>query len=553
MAVEDDAYRYAIKNAFLHSGKADVGAVVGKVKALYPEIELRTAMQIIIEAVKKVNAMEKKEIEAEYKKFEKQGYELKPKEKESQLPELEWAEKEVVVTRYAPNPNGPFHLGNARAAVLSDEFAKIYGGKMLLRFDDTDPKVKKPIADAEKIFKEDLKWLGCDVSETFFASDRLDIYYKYMKKLVEKGKGYICECESEKWRKLIRQKQGCECRELDAKKQMQKLEKMFSHEFKEGQAVLRVKTDLHNPDPSVRDWWAAKIVDEPEHPRVKGKHIWPSYNFASAIDDHLLGITLILRGQEHAQNETKQEFLYQYFGWQYPHSFHFGRIKLEGMVLSTSKIKAGIEEGIYDRWDDSRLGTIRALRRRGFQAKALREAILDVGVKSTDAQIDGKRLADLNKTAVGDVGRVFFIRKPIRLDVDYAPEKAVELDGKKVRLKQGTQSFVVDRETMELFREGKAFRLRNAYNVRVEKTQELQVFAKFIGEEKLKLAVVPWLLEGKSMDVTIVMPDGNRVAGIAGEELSAKRKGEIAYLDKFGFCRVDETQQEKAVLWFAHK
>ncbi len=552
MGLKEDAYRYAIKNAFLHEGKADVGAIVGKMKALDPKLDIKKAMPTIIEAVKKVNAMKQGEIEKEYRKFAEKGYELKPKQKESMLPELPWAAKEGVVTRFAPNPNGPFHLGNARAAILSDEYVKMYGGKMLLRFDDTDPKVKKPIENAEEIFKEDLQWLGCSIGGTSFASDRLEIYYKYMRKLIEMEKAYVCSCKVEKWRKLIRQGKACPCRGKGSEGQLERFEKMLKHAFREGKAVLRIKTDLKHPDPSVRDWWAAKVVDEPKHPRVGSKYcVWPSYNFASAIDDHELGVTLIIRGQEHEQNKTKQEFLYSYLGWKYPYSFHFGRIKLANMVLSTSKIKEGIEKGIYSGWDDPRLGTIRALRRRGFQASALRKAILEVGVKSADAQIDKKRLADLNKEALGDVRRVAFLQNPVRLDVDYAQQTIVEMDGKKVELGEGTQQFVVDAGEMKKFKKGDVFRLREAYNVKVEKKDPLQVFARFVGTGKTGKPIVAWLLQGA--DVEIVMPDNSKVAGLAGAEIAGEKEDSVVYLDRFGFCRIDSLKGNKAVLWFAHR
>ncbi|MAG21967.1 MAG: glutamate--tRNA ligase [Candidatus Diapherotrites archaeon] len=538
MSLTEDAYRYAIKNAFLHEGKADVGAIVGKMKALHPDLDIKDSMPSIIEAVKKVNALGKKEIEAEYKKFEG-SYELKPKQKDSMLPTLDWAEKESVVTRYAPNPNGPFHLGNARAAILCDEFAKIYGGKMILRFDDTDPKIKKPIENAEAIFKEDLEWLGCEISETYFASDRLDIYYKYMKEVLKKGHAYVCDCDVEKWRKLIKAKKACKCRDISPKEQLQRFEKMLSNEFKEGQAVLRIKTDLNHNDPSIRDWWAAKVVDNPVHPnpKSKGKHVWPSYNFASAIDDHELGVTLILRGQEHAQNQTKQEFLYDYFKWTYPHSFHFGRIKLADTVLSTSKIKEGIEKGEYKGWDNPRLGTIKALRRRGFQASALRKAILDVGVKSSGVSIDAKRLHDLNKEELGDVKRIGFIAEPVRLSVDYAPD--------------GTEQFVVDSATLKKLKVGSVFRLREKYNVKITKKDPLEIFGQFVGTTNTGKEVVGWLSD--SIDIELVMPDGKKMAGLASKELLEEKEGSIIQLDKFGFCRIDSVQENRVVLWFAHK
>ncbi|MBN2127067.1 MAG: glutamate--tRNA ligase, partial [Candidatus Diapherotrites archaeon] len=442
--VKENAFRYGVKNAFLHEGKADIGAIIGKLKALDKELNIKNVMPEVIETVKEINALPFSEIEKKFHEFEG-SYELKVQEKKEGLPELDWAEKEPVVTRYAPNPNGPFHLGNARAAIVSYEYARKYNGKFILRFDDTDPKVKKSMSNAEEIFNRDLNWLGIKVDETFFASDRIEIYYEHMKKIIDLDKAYVCTCDSEEWRKLITEKTACPCRELDKKEQRKRFDKMLSHEFKEGQAVLRIKTDLNHVDPSIRDWWAAKIVDWPNHPRVKQKYIlWPSYNFASAIDDHLLGVTLIIRGQEHEQNMTKQKYLYEFFGWVYPHAVHFGRIKLGEMVLSTSKISKGIEEGLYTGWDDVRLGTICALRKRGFEPEALKHAILDLGINTNDATIEMNKLADLNKKIIEPKAkRATFIANPVQLEVNYCKEKEIEKYGQKYLLK-ANEKFMVE-------------------------------------------------------------------------------------------------------------
>ncbi len=542
MSVEQDAYKYAVKNAALHKGKADVGAVVGKIRALHSEIHIKKTMEIALEAVKKVNAMKSDEIKKEFVKFDKEGYELKPKEKTEVLPRLAWAEhgREKIVTRYAPNPNGPFHLGNARAAILSQEFASRNRGKFILRFDDTDPKVKRPIENAESVFKQDLAWLGCKPDETFFASNRLDIYYKHLKEALKKGFAYVCQCESEKWRALIREKKGCECRARKPKEQMQLFDKMLKNEVKEGEAVVRIKTDLENKDPSVRDWWAAKAVDDPKHvnPKALGKHVWPSYNFASAVDDHLMGVTLIVRGQEHEQNKTKQEFLYKSFGWTYPHSYHFGRISLQGIVLSTSKIKEGIESGTYSGWDDPRLGTIKAFRRRGFKAAVLRQAILDLGVNSNDAAIQWDKLNDLNRKLIEpESKRMPFFEEPLQLDVLLAPD--------------GMNRLVVNKKRFEKFKVGEVVRLRELFNVKIVKKNPLQVFSEFVGKAKINKAIAGWFKEGK--DVEIVMDDNSKRLGLADEAIGHKKKGERVYFDRLGFCIIDAVEEGKVKLRFTHK
>ncbi|AJF60379.1 MAG: glutamate--tRNA ligase [Candidatus Diapherotrites archaeon] len=549
MEIEKTAYRYAIKNAFLHGGKADIAAVIGKVVALHKDVELRKALPSIQAMVKKVNSMPLDEIAEEYKKFEG-SYELKPPEKKEGLPDLEWAEKEGVITRFAPNPNGPFHLGSARAAILSHEYARKYGGKFLLRFDDTDPKVKKPIQNAKVIFLEDLEWLGCSVDEIYFASDRLETYYAFMRKVIEDEKAYVCTCEVEKWRSLTRQKKACPCRKKKPEKQMQLFEKMLSNELKEGNAVLRLKTDLNHADPSVRDWWIAKIVDKPEHPNTNaaGKHVWPSYNFASAIDDHEFGVTLIIRGQEHEQNQTRQEFLYNYFGWKYPHSIHFGRVSFEGAVLSTSMIKEGIEKGLFTGWDDPRLGTIRAFRRRGFKPEAIKQIIMEIGPKTADTTIEFNKLADINRELVQDkTARLEFIVDPIRLGVNYAPEKEVG----EVLLSQGQQSFLVPKKEIEKRLEREVFTLKMAYNVRLTEKHDLDAQAEFVGEGKIDKAIVAWLVDG--ITVEVLMPDASTVFGLTESSYGFK-DGEIVYFERLGFCRIEKVTERgsiKAV--FAHK
>ncbi|MDZ4256915.1 MAG: glutamate--tRNA ligase family protein, partial [archaeon] len=355
--LDEDAYRYAIRNAHAHSGKAEVGALIGKLKALHPQTDVKQLVPIAQEAVARVNSMDSSAISGEYTRFESEGFELHIPEKKGGLEDLAWADHEPVNTRYAPNPSAPGHLGHLRPALLSHRYASKYGGTFLLRFDDTDPKLKKPIAGGEQMYLEDLAWFGIAPDQVVRASDRLGLYHDYMRQLVGMGHAYVCTCAIEGWRKLTLAKKACPCREEEAGIQSQKLEQMLTHSFKQGEAVLRIKTDLTLDDPSQRDWWAARIVDNPHHYRVKDQYLWPSYNFASAIDDHVLNITLIIRGQEHYQNMLKQKWVYTHFGWAYPHSFHHGRLLMTGTDLSKSKMLEGILNGKYTGWDDPRLFT----------------------------------------------------------------------------------------------------------------------------------------------------------------------------------------------------
>ena len=550
MNIEEDAYRYAVKNAFEHKGQAQIGALIGKLKALHSDKDVSEIMPIVTETVKKVNSMSAAEIEEAFKDFEG-GYELKPKQGREGLAPLDWAEKGgKVVTRFAPNPNGPAHLGHARAFYLSYAYAKMYNGKFILRFEDTDPKVKKPIENAEALFLSDLGWFGIKPDEIYFASDRMEIYYEYMRKLIEMDKAYACFCESEKWRTLTKERKACPHRDIDAKKQLAEFEKMVSNETKEGEAVLRIKTDLDNPDPSVRDWWVARIVDSPKHPRIKKEyHVWPSYMFQSAVDDYLMGITFILRGQEHSQNQTKQEYLCKYFGWGYPHAVHFGRMSAEGMILSTSKIREGIEAGIYTGWDDIRLGTIQAIRRRGFSPKAIEKIIEDSGLTTSDAKFSMQKLSAYNKEFIqGKARRETFIDDPIKLTVASHEELEFEKDGKTFVFKRGLHEFFVSKKEVVISK-GHVVRLRNAYNIKIDSVDDFSVQGNFAGTDAKGKLIVPWIQE--MADLELHFPDGTKKAGaIEKQELE---KGQYLYFDKIGFFIVDSVSGKRPIAWFTHE
>ncbi len=561
MPLEEDIYRYAVKNAFLHQGKADINAVVAKLIALDAEVKskMKEVMPKVIQTVKQINSMQFQEIESEYKKFE-QSYELKPKEKKAGLPELFWAEKQPVVTRYAPNPNGPFHLGNARAAFLSHEYARMYNGKFILRFEDTDPKIKKSMKNAEELFREDLAWLGITPDEVFFQSDRLEVYYEYISKLILMGKAYVCFCKSEVWRKLIQQKQACPCREKLPEIHLNDFQKMLAHEVKQGEAVIRIKTDLDHPDPSVRDYWLARVIDSPSHPRVGSKYfVWPAYNLAAAVDDHEMGITFILRGQEHAQNEEKQRFMYRYFGWIYPHAVHFGRIKLGKIVLSTSKIKEGIEKGVYIGWDDPRLGTIKAFKRKGFQPEALKQALTDLGINTNDASIDLKKLIDLNKKLIDEkADRVTFISDPVKLDVQFSQDLRVEFSmhpdfperGKRVYyLKKGSQSFFVSKTDLDKLELGETARLRNAYNIKLTSKNDFNATADFIGAATLKKNILFWLVD--PVEVEVMLENAEKIRGLVEKIIEEKREGDLLQFERFGYVRID-SKKDLIKVWFTH-
>ncbi|MEA3343363.1 MAG: glutamate--tRNA ligase family protein, partial [archaeon] len=254
--IKETAKKIALKNAAQHNGKASKNAVLGSVLGSLPEAkkDVPAAIKIIEQTIQDINNMSQKEQQKEINTL-KISTEKTKKQKEL-LKDLPGVEKTVVM-RFAPNPNGPLSLGHSRQALLNWHYTKKYKGKYILRLDDTDPKIKTPIKEAYGWITEDLKWLGINPDKIICASSRFQTYYSHAEKLIAMGKAYVCTCPKEKFAELKKNAAPCPCRSLDTKEHQLRWKKMF-RQYKEGEAVLRIKTDIKHKNPAIRDWPAAR-------------------------------------------------------------------------------------------------------------------------------------------------------------------------------------------------------------------------------------------------------------------------------------------------------
>jgi glutamyl-tRNA synthetase len=551
--IKQTAFKYAVKNAYEHKGTAQLGAVVGKVKALFPKEDVGKMMVIIKEAVEEANSLNEKELNEKYAGFDKEGWELVREEKEKTLPPLEWLKDgEKIITRVAPNPSGAMHFGHARPAVLTDMYVKEYGGKFILRFDDTDPKIKKPVEGIEKEFMKEMKWLGIEIDETANASDNLEEYYKIIEKLLKEGNAYVCDCDPEEWRAKVWKSKACKCRELEPKIQLEKWKKMLKHEIKEGEAVVRIKTDLKAKDSSTRDWWLARVVDDVQHPnqKVRDKHVWPSYNLASAIDDHNMKINFIIRGQEHRQNEDKQRQLYDYFGWEYPHTKYHGKIgKVGDMILSKSKIKELMEKGGLTRDDDPRLATLKSFRRRGFAPEAIRKVIFDLGLNINEAKISLENFAAANKAILGEVKEFPFFEEAVEVEVMNVAKGRVDLYGLEIEFSGPIEKILANKKDFSKRKSGEIVRFKNAFNAKLEDASEYSGSANFVSYAKAKYPVLSWVID--PVDLEILMSDGSIKQGLSAPSI-IDAEG-IIHIENLGYVNVESKDSGKISCVFAYK
>lgn len=568
--------KIALLNAINYEGKARVQPVLGKVLAERPYLKenIKQIASVVAEVVEEVSKLPlERQREIVKRRWPEALVEEKIEEKR-ELPPLPNVEKyEQVVTRFAPNPDCVLHLGSARAIILCYEYAKMYDGLFYLRFEDTDPRLKKSALQFYELIREDLRWLGCEWDGEFIQSDRLPIYYENVEKILREGHAYVCTCRPDKFREKVLAEETCPCRNLTSDENLVRWKHMLDGTFKEGEAVVRVKTDLNHPNPAVRDWPALRIINAERHPhpRVGSKYrVWPLYNFACGVDDHLMGVTHIIRGKEHLTNQRRQEYMYKYFGWRYPEAIHYGRLKIKGASLSKSKIVEGVRKGIFRDWDDPRLATFAALRKRGITPKAIRRLIVDVGPKTADVVLSWKNLYAHNRKIIDPVAkRYFFVRSPIKLGVKSVPRAfSVRIplhpdqpEGSfrhfEIEPKEGKASLWVSSDDLKLFERGEKIRLMELFNFQVERVGEQLIEAVFHSrsyEEARRLGapLIHWIPMDTGIPCEVVMPDASVARGVAEDACKGLRPNGIIQFERFGFVRVDRLDG-KLIVYFAHR
>ncbi|NJD53124.1 MAG: glutamate--tRNA ligase [Candidatus Methanoperedens sp.] len=543
--------------------KEEKGAVMGKVMAVAPELRSQAKeINILIEEVlRERNEMPQETWEQELNRIAPELIaELREKkEPEKGLPPLDI--KGQLVMRFAPNPNGPPTIGSSRGIVVNSEYTKKYNGKFVIRFDDTDPATKRPMLEAYIWYLDDCEWLGAHPDEVVIASDRIPKYYEVAEQLIKKGGAYVCFCEQEEFKALKDEKKACLHRGKDAEENLALWKKMLSGEFKEQEAVLRIKTDIAHKDPAIRDWVAFRIVKTP-HPRpeVADKYnAWPLLDFEGAVEDHLLGTTLIIRGKDLTDSETRQRYVYKYMGWKYPETMHWGRVQIhEFGKLSTSGLKKAIADGTYTGWDDPRVPTIRALRRRGLRPEALRKFMIELGLGETDISLSLDTLYAENRKIVDPIAnRYFFVWDPVELEIEGAEPKIANAPlhpsrGGIREIPAGTKVLICQSD-VENLKEGEKLRLKDLYNIQITGLSPLS--ARFIGTDmdlvkKEKARIIHWApLDG--LKVRVLSPDGE-YSGV-GERGIEKELDKVVQFERFGFVRIDSVSRDEVVAYYTHK
>lgn len=559
--------KHALVNAFKHDGKADAGAVLAKILGEHQEMrqkakELVPEIRLIVQELNKLSRdSQRRKLETDFPEAYAELFEKK--EEVKQFPPLEGAELGNVVTRFPPEPNGFPHIGHAKAVFISYEYAKMYNGKLILRFDDTNPAAEK--LEYYDAIKEGLDWLGVKPDIVKNTSDDMEIIYRHAKKFIEEGYFYVCLCDAATVKKNRWSAKECEHRNIGTEKSLERWEEMFN-EYDPGTAIVRFKGDMAALNTAMRDTTMFRIVEE-THPLKGTKYrVWPTYDFVAPVEDSSDGVTHAFRAKEY---ELRDELYYRIIEagkLRKPRLIEFSRLSFRGTPVSKRKIRPLVEQNLVDGWSDPRLPTLIALRRRGILPEAIREFVTSLGVNKSESEPTWDLLEAFNRKLIDPLAkRYFFVPDPVPLEVPDAPALDLKLKSHPDKglgeraVKTGTEFFIAVSDANSL-KAGDVFRLMELFNVKVIE-KDTKIVGSFAGTEIIQSSKkIQWVTKD-SLPFVVKVPgilynddvynqtSMQIVKGLAEKSCKDLKIGEIIQFTRFGFCRIDEPQ----VAILAHK
>lgn len=339
---------------------------------------------------------------------------------------------DTVHTRFPPEPNGYLHIGHAKSILLNYGLAKKYDGKFNMRFDDTNPTKEK--TEFVESIKEDIKWLGADWEDRlFFASDYFEQMYEAAVKLIRKGKAYVSELTAEQMREyrgtLTEPGKNDPNRDRSIEENLELFEKMKNGEFADGEKTLRAKIDMASPNINMRDPIIYRVAHMSHHNTGDKWCIYPMYDFAHPIEDAIEGITHSICTLEFEDHRPLYDWVVRELEYANPpRQIEFAKMYLTNVVTGKRYIKKLVEEGIVDGWDDPRLVSIAALRRRGFTPESIKMFVELCGVSKSNSSADYAMLEYcIREDLKLKRPRMMAALDPVKLIIDNYPEDAVEM------------------------------------------------------------------------------------------------------------------------------
>ncbi|SDR07444.1 glutamate--tRNA ligase [Natronobacterium texcoconense] len=563
--VEREAEKHALLNAVKHESDADVGAIMGPLMGDNPDFrphgdEIPGVIGGIVGRVNDLEYAEKRERLEELAPEELEEIEAEDEGDDHPLPDLPNAEEyDEVRMRCAPNPNGPWHVGHARMPAVIGTYKERYDGWFCVRFDDTDPETKRPDLEAYDAILEDLEYLGFEPDAVYRASDRLETYYDHARELIELGGAYTCSCSGEEFSDLKNSGEACPHRDKDKETVEEEFEAMVDGEYESGEMVLRVKTDIEHKNPALRDWVGFRMIDTP-HPREEASdyRCWPMLDFQSGIDDQLTGVTHIIRGIDLQDSAKRQQFVYDYFDWEYPEVVHWGHVQIDAydVKMSTSTISELIEEGELDGWDDPRAPTLQSLRRRGIRGEAIVDAMVELGTSTSDVDLAMSSIYANNRDLIDDeTDRRFLVRDGTQLPLGGSPPEEANPPIHPDHEDRGVREIPVS-DAVLLETDDVPGREDRVWLKGLGCFQYTRDTLQYTGEDievvrEGDVDVVHWVPAGESVPVRMRTMDGD-VSGQAEPGVAELEADEMVQFERVGFARIDRHDDDETVVYYTH-
>ena len=560
-AVKKEIRKFALQNAFEHGGKTKDKVVLSKILGTIPEFRSKVK-EISIEITPIVDEINSLSIEDQKKELEKDYPELlqkeKPKQEELQLPELEGAEKDKVVTRFPPEPNGYPHIGHAKAAIINSEYVNMYGGKKILRFDDTNPEAERK--EFYAAIKVGLDWLGIEYDMIKNTSDDIKMIYQKGLYMIENNKAYVCTCKRDDISKNRREMKPCKCSTLEEDKTLERWHKMFE-KFKPGEAIVRFRGDMKSENTVMRDPVLFRIM-EGTHPKVGDEYrVWPSYDFAVAIEDSIDGVTHAFRSKEYELRNELYDAILDALGMRKPRMLEFSRLAFKGMPVSKRILKPLIEERKVSWYDDPRLPTLEAMRKRGIRPEAIKKFILSLGFTKSDTLAPFDSLEAFNRKIIdGESIRLNMVQNPKKLIITNLPDNFVEIqnhpskDMGKRKIKIGN-SISVSSEDCTDIQAGDKIRLMGLGNVKITKLST-DLEGEYTDDEmNVDYPKLQWIPHDTAHQIKILIPKplfiDEQYNENSLEEIEVftephyvkLNEGDPIQFIRFGYCRKDSRNQ----------
>ena len=552
-----DLKKLILKHTLQNAVKFDIpqiGAVIGKVLSEQPELksDMQNVKLAVQNTIAEVSVMGKEERMEKLQEIAPEMLEKKEKKKR-ELPELKNAVIGNVITRIPPEPSKYAHIGHAISFLINSTYAEKYRGKCIVRFEDTNPETcRQEYVDA---IMEDLEFLGIHPDEVINVSQHMGEFYLMAEQLITAGKAYTCLCPREKMQELRRSGKSCECRsKRDA---MHDWEDMLAGKYADGTIILRLIGDMENNNHVMRDPVLFR-VSRVLHYLHKDKYIvWPMYDFANATMDGINRITHILRSNEFGTMRTElQSYIKDLLSLPKQTVIEYGRFAITGATTKGREIRQMIEEGKVSGWDDPRLVTIKALRRRGFVKETFKEIMVKAGLSPAPTNLDWTMVEAINRKFLdASCNRYFFIHDPVEITIKNAPNLQLELnlhpDRKGGRKFSTANNFYIAAADYDKLENDGLYRLMDCMNF-VKKDSSFVFDSKEVDKFKQHgKSTMHWLpVNDELVEVHLLMNDGNTISGLAEPAVKNISVGDIVQFARFGFARLED--KEKMNFVFSH-